>query len=411
MADIAIIGGGIIGSASATWLIDEGHDVTVFESEPDGLPTSSGNASLIALPEIAPIASPGILSAVPKWLLDPLGPLTVRWSDLPALTPWLLAFLASATPAHGRKAREALTFLMQSGLADHEELARKAGLSGHLRQTGYLALHDSEPSLAAAVTESQIVEAALGFAFEKVTPERARQLVPQVEGHFAGAIYQPGYWAASNPLTVLRHYQRFVGARGRIVPGKVARLEQTSAGIRVVTEQGEEQLFAKAVVAAGVWSRDFVRGLGLKVLLETERGYNTTFTDLDWNLPMPVGFADHGFVATPLVDGLRVGGAVELAKPTTAPNFKRAQAMRTKMRRYIPALPEGGKEWMGRRPSTPDSLPVISRHPGDSRIIFAFGHGHLGLTLSATTARHVAALVAQDTTNPALAPFSISRFQ
>jgi D-amino-acid dehydrogenase len=132
---------------------------------------------------------------------------------------------------------------------------------------------------------------------------------------------------------------------------------------------------------------------------------------LDWNLPMPVGFADHGFVATPLVDGLRVGGAVELAKPTTPPNFARAQAMRTKMRRYIPSLPEGGQEWMGRRPSTPDSLPVISRHPKDSRIVFAFGHGHLGLTLSAGTARHVATLVAQDAINPALAPFSISRFQ
>ncbi|HEY0033035.1 MAG TPA: FAD-dependent oxidoreductase [Devosia sp.] len=411
MADIAIIGAGIIGSAIATWLIDAGHQITLFESDPDGLPTSSGNASLIALPEIAPVASPGILSSVPKWLLDPLGPLTVHWSDLPALTPWLLAFLASATPSHGRKVREALTFLMQSGLSDHEELARKAGLGGHLRQTGYLALHDTEQSLAGAVAESEIVKAALGFEYEKITPTRARQLVPQIEGAFAGAVYQPGYWAVSNPLTVLRHYQAFVRARGRVVHGTVSRLRQTNEGVAVVSASGKQTLFDKVVVAAGVWSRELVRGLGLKVLLETERGYNTTYMCLDWNLPMPVGFADHGFVATPLVDGLRVGGAVELAKPTTPPNFARAQAMRTKMRRYIPSLPEGGQEWMGRRPSTPDSLPVISRHPKDSRIVFAFGHGHLGLTLSAGTARHVATLVAQDAINPALAPFSISRFQ
>jgi D-amino-acid dehydrogenase len=411
MAKIAVVGAGIIGSAIATWLIDAGHDITVFDSEPDGLPTSSGNASLIALPEIAPLASPGILSSVPKWLLDPLGPLTIRWSDLPALTPWLLAFLASATPAHGQKVRQALTFLMRTGLADHEELARKAGLSGHLRQTGYLALHDTEQSLAAAVTESELVKSALGFEYEKVDTARARQLVPAVEGQFAGAIYQPGYWAASNPLTVLRHYQRFVGERGRIVHSTVSRLQQTGDGIAIISSSGEQAIFDKAVVAAGVWSRDLVRGLGLKVLLETERGYNTTFTDLDWNLPMPVGFADHGFVATPLVDGLRVGGAVELAKPDTPANFRRAQAMRTKMRRYIPALPEGGNEWMGRRPSTPDSMPVISLHPKDDRIVFAFGHGHLGLTLSAVTARHVAALVAQSGSAPALAPFSISRFQ
>ncbi|MDB5613755.1 MAG: amino acid dehydrogenase [Devosia sp.] len=147
------------------------------------------------------------------------------------------------------------------------------------------------------------------------------------------------------------------------------------------------------------------------MLLENERGYNTTFTDLDWALAMPVGFADHGLVATPLVDGLRVGGAVELAKPETAPNFDRAKAMRTKMRRYVPSLPEGGKEWMGRRPSTPDSLPVISLHPGDHRIVHAFDHGHLGLTLSAVTARHVASLVAGRQPDIDLEPFSINRFQ
>lgn len=107
MTRIAVIGAGIIGASIATWLIDKGHSVTVFEREPDGLPASVGNAALIALPEIAPIASPGSLKSVPRWLLDPLGPLTVRWRDLPTLTPWLLAFLASATPAHGVKARGA----------------------------------------------------------------------------------------------------------------------------------------------------------------------------------------------------------------------------------------------------------------------------------------------------------------
>jgi D-amino-acid dehydrogenase len=411
MTRIAIVGAGIVGSAIATWLIDAGHDVTVFDRDPDGLPTSSGNASLIALPEIGPLASPGILTAVPKWLLDPLGPLTIRWSDLPALTPWLLAFLASATPAHGQKVRQALTFLMRSALADHEDLARKADLHGHLRQTGYLALHDTAQSLAAAVRESELVKAALGFDYEKVDRARARDLVPAIEGQFAGAIYQPGYWAVSNPLTVLRHYQAHVRQRGRIEHGAVSRLEPSEGGIAVVTEAGQRDMFDKAIVAAGVWSRELVRRLGLKVLLETERGYNTTFTDLDWNLPMPVGFADHGFVATPLVDGLRVGGAVELAKPDTPPNFDRARAMRTKMRRYIPSLPEGGQQWMGRRPSTPDSLPVIGRHPKDDRIIFAFGHGHLGLTLSAVTARHVASLVDAAAADSALAPFSISRFQ
>jgi D-amino-acid dehydrogenase len=77
----------------------------------------------------------------------------------------------------------------------------------------------------------------------------------------------------------------------------------------------------------------------------------------------------------------------------------------------MPTLPEaGGTEWMGRRPATPDSLPVIGRDPRDPRIVFAFGHGHLGLTLSAVTARHVAALIA-GRDDERLLPFGIDRFQ
>ena len=409
MARIGVVGAGIIGSSIATWLIGRGHEVTVFDREPDGLPTSSGNASLIALPEIAPIASPGILAAVPGWLLDPLGPLTVRWTDVPALLPWFLAFLASATPAQGRRARAALSMLMRTALADHLTIAGIAGLSGHLRNTGYLSVHDSEASAATAVHEAELVKQALGYDYERLSAAAARQLVPQLEGAFAAAVHQPVYWTASNPLTVLRYHQAFIRSQGKLVAADVVAIEPLPGGVSVVTGGGPAGTFDEVVVAAGVWSRELVRKLGVKVLLETERGYNTTYTDLDWNLAMPVGFADHGFVATPLVDGLRVGGAVELAKPQTAPNFSRAKAMRAKMRRYVPSLPEGGKEWMGRRPSTPDSLPVISRHPDDGRIVFAFGHGHLGLTLSAVTARLVAELLEGGT--PDLSAFEITRFR
>lgn len=408
MTRLAVVGAGIIGIACATWLIGKGHEVTVFDADPDGLPTSSGNAALIALPEIAPMAGASTFKSVPGWLMDPLGPLTIRWPDVPALTPWLLAFLAAATPSQDKRTRAALTSLMQTALADHEAMATIAGLSGHLQQSGYISVHDSEGSIASGIAEADHVRSVLGYDYERLDVAAARRLVPHLEGSFVGAIHQPGYWKVTNPLTVLRHYQEFVRQRGRLVAGKVTGIEQGPDGVVVRTAQ-DGQRFDKVVVAAGIWSRELVRGMGLKVLLETERGYNTTYTDLDWNLPMPVGFADHGFIATPLIDGLRVGGAVELAKPDTPPNFGRAKAMRAKMRRYVPSLPEGGKEWMGRRPSTPDSIPVISRHPQDDRILFAFGHGHLGLTLSAVTGRMVAEMVADSASDPA--PYSIKRFQ
>lgn len=408
MARIAVIGAGIIGASIATWLIGDGHEVVAYEREPDGRPASAGNASLIALPEIAPLASPGVLKAVPGWMLDPLGPLTVRWPDLPALTPWLVAFLASATPSHGTKVRAALTGLMRTALDDHFKLGRIDGLDGHLRQTGYISVHDNEASIVAALHEAEMVKQALGYPYERLTTEAARKLVPQLEGQFAGAVHQPVYWTASNPLTILRHHQAFIRAKAELIPSEITAVAPGADRIGVLRAGGVVDYFDRVVVASGVWSRELVRGLGVKVLLETERGYNTTFTDLGWNLSMPVGFADHGFIATPLVDGLRVGGAVELARPETAPNYGRAKAMRAKMRRYVPSLPEGGNQWMGRRPSTPDSLPVISRHPNDPRIVFAFGHGHLGLTLSAVTARLVSEMIAGQPAE--MAAFDIARF-
>ena len=409
MARIAVIGAGIVGASIATWLISEGHEIVAYERDPDGLPASTGNASLIALPEIAPLASPGILKSVPGWLLDPLGPLALRWPDLPALTPWLVAFLASATPAKGARARAGLAALMHTALDDHFALGRMAGLDGHLRQAGYLSVHDSAASVKAGLHEAELVRQALGYPYEQLSPEAARQLVPQLEGEFFGAIHQPVYWAASNPLTVLRHHQAFIRDRGRMVGSPVLAVEQEPDCVAVRQADGTLDRFDRVVIAAGVWSRDLVRQFSLKILLETERGYNTTFTDLDWNIAMPLGFADHGFVATPLVDGLRVGGAVELGRPETPANYARAKAMRSKMRRYVPSLPEGGVEWMGRRPSTPDSLPVISRHPQDDRIVFAFGHGHLGLTLSAVTARLVAGLIANRPVD--VSAYDIRRFQ
>ena len=194
--------------------------------------------------------------------------------------------------------------------------------------------------------------------------------------------------------------------RDRIAVGTSARL-----ACRIASPKPGRRLSITESNASGVWSRDLVRGLGLGVLLETERGYNTTFTDPAVTLELPVFFSEHGFVATPLRNALRVGGAVELAKPEAPANFARAAAMRQKMRRYVPSLPEsGGTEWMGRRPSTPDSIPVISLHPSDPRIAMAFGHGHLGLTLSAITGRSIASLLDAGEQEH-LAPFSIRRFQ
>jgi D-amino-acid dehydrogenase len=411
MSRIGVVGGGIVGSSIAAWLIAEGHSVGLFERDPDGLPASAGNAGILAIAEIAPLARPGILAQVPRWLLDPLGPLNLRPRDLPGLAPWLIGFLRASSRAHGEHAAHSLSFLMQTALADHEELARRAGLSDYFRRTGSLTLFDREASLVAALEEWAEIRRHLGFEFRRLKPDEARALVPDLRGPFFGAIHSPDGWMVTDPLTILRTVQRRVVGNAPLKNAPVVDLRPGSGGVTVATADGASEVFDHVVIAAGVWSRELVKRLGLRVRLEAERGYNTTYPGHPIALTMPISFADHGFVATPLKDALRIGGAVELAAVDAPPNYARAAAMRQKMRRYFPTLPEtGGTEWMGRRPATPDSLPVIGRHPRDPRILFAFGHGFLGLTLSATTARHIAGLIA-GRTEAKLAPFGIERFQ
>lgn len=412
MAHIGIVGGGIIGCATALHLLDRGHQVTIIERDAGGLPASVGNAGILAIPEIDPIATPGMLLQVPRWLLDPLGPLTLRWGDLPSLLPWLMKLLASSRPAQVERSRQALTFLMKTAAADHATMARMIEITGHIRKTGALAVFDTEAARDKAFAH-EVKNAGLlgGFAVEKLDVAETRRRVPALTGNLGGAIYNDGYQTFEYPLTFLRRLQAAIRERASIIDAAVASLAWNGEGISVRTEAQNTHLFDKVVVAAGVWSKQLVERVGLHVQLETERGYNTTFVNPAVTLEMPVFFSEHGFVATPFENMLRVGGAVELARPETAANYARAAAMRRKMRRYVPDLPdEGGTEWMGRRPSTPDSLPVIGLHPGDPRIAFAFGHGHLGLTLSATTGRHVADLF-EGRASAELDAFSIRRFQ
>ena len=407
---VAVVGGGIVGSAAAVWMLAEGIKVTVFERDPEGRPASTGNAGILNLPEITPLARPGILASVPGWLADPLGPLTVRARDIPALTPFLARFVYNARAPQVARATAALGFIMKTALIDHQELARRAGLPIYMRRNGSLYLYDTDAAFRAATAEWN-ERARYGVDYREVSVGEAREMVPALKGGFQRALITPDQWSVTSPLEILLGLRRAVAQRGRLVTATVTDVRPDGDKIAVVFADGRAERFDRVVVAGGVWSRDLVRKLGLKVLLEAERGYNTTFADPGFTIAMSVFLSAHGFVASPLNEGLRIGGAVELAAVDAPANFARAKAMRAKARRYFPDLPEtGGKEWMGSRPATPDSLAVIGPHPKDPRIVFAFGHGHLGLTLSAATARHVTALVAGRRERN-LEPFSIERFQ
>ena len=205
--------------------------------------------------------------------------------------------------------------------------------------------------------------------------------------------------------------QLALDAGASLKTGEARALSTTPAGAQVHLADGRVLQARTVVVACGAWSKPLAASLGDVVPLDTERGYNTTLPLQGFALQRQLYFNDHAFVVTPLADGIRVGGAVELGGLSLPPNFERSRTMLAKAQRFLPQLDtQGGTQWMGFRPSMPDSLPVIGTARANPNVVYAFGHGHLGLTQSAGTARLVADLACQRTPPLALAPFSAARF-
>ena len=409
--DIIVIGAGIIGISSALALQARGRQVLVLDRQAETARASEMNAGAFAFTDIVPLATPGIMRKAPKWLLDPLGPLSVPPAYALKIAPWMLRFWRASWPDRYQASMSAQAALMKLA---QEALARQVldtGAASLIQAEGQLQLYEGETEFRANLPGWELRKQH-GIRFELLeSPEAIAAIQPGLDRRFTHAAFTPDWTNTCDPARWLAHLTSvFLQRGGRIESADVSGLKPSEDSVQI--EASDKAWMAKqVVVAAGAWSHRLAKTIGDRIPLETERGYNTTLPEGSFDLKTHLTFSGHGFVVTKINGGVRVGGAVELGGLTLPPNFKRADILLDKARRFLPALKtDGGKKWMGFRPSMPDSLPVIDRSPGDRRVVYAFGHGHLGLTQSAGTAELVANLVS-DTQNPVdMAAFSARRF-
>ncbi|MFD2174975.1 NAD(P)/FAD-dependent oxidoreductase [Rhodobacter lacus] len=409
--DILVIGAGIIGISTALALQAEGHRVYILDRKGVAAEASRGNAGAFAFTDVEPLAAPGIMRKAPKWLLDPLGPLSLRPAYALKILPWMVHFWRATAKARFAAAIEAQAGLMALSRAALERQIAAVDGEALMRREGQLQLYEGRGEFDAAAP-AWALRRAHGIAFDLLqSPEAIAEIQPGLSPRFTHAGFTPDWMNTVDPALWTEHLaERFRAQGGTIEIAEVTSVRPFDGGVEVVTPAGLRRA-GQIVVAAGAWSHRIARMLGDKIPLETERGYNTTFPTASVDLRTHVTFANHGFVVSKIGGGLRVGGAVELGGLDLAPNYRRAEILVEKTAAFLPGFdPKGGVQWMGFRPSLPDSLPVIARAPGCERVIYAFGHGHLGLTQSAGTAELVAALAAHRAPPIPLAPFDPRRF-
>ena len=394
-ASVIVIGAGIVGTATARALQRAGHAVTLLDSDEPGKATSYGNAGFIAIDHVLPLARPSTLMRVPQMLMDRNGPLTVHPPSIPYLLPWMARFaLAAYSNTEVKKGVDSFGALMAEANITWKAEIQASGLGELFLSKGALYVYESEESFASGAEEREL-QRSKGTEFEIVDGARARELAPGLAGHIVRGVYYPHGMHTINPYKVVTTLaERFAAEGGSVQRGRVRGFGRDGDKVTSV-KLTDSELPAKAVViAAGRASGELTRLLGFNAPLVAERGYHVMLAPDNVRFELPVSPAGRGFFVTPMQEGLRLAGTVELAAPHQPPSWHRADLLVRHLKDIFPGV--GGEErsrWIGERPSLPDFRPAIGRAPRLANVYCGYGHQHVGLTLATATGRLIVRLM------------------
>ena len=407
---IAVVGAGIVGVSAAIWLQRAGARVTLIDRTGPAAGASWGNAGLLAAASIVPVTTPGILRKAPGMLFDPMKPLFLRWSYLPRLAPFLRRYLAHATPEAVERIADALAELLGDTVEQHLSLAAGTGAERYIVPCDYLFGYGGRADYEADAYAWRL-RRARGFESEEMEPEALAAFDPALKGRFGLAVRCPGHGRITDPgAYVSALHAHFTGQGGEALVAAVSDIRiEAGRATGLVTDRGVIEA-EEVVVTAGAWSGPLASRLGVTMPLETERGYHLEFVAPSLSLRAPVMVASGKFLATPMDGRLRCAGVVEFGGLEAGPSEAPFRLIERKAKAVFPDLRyERIDRWMGHRPATTDSLPVIGRAPAAPNVWLGYGHQHVGLTGGPKTGRWLSQMIRGDRPNADLSPFSPDR--
>ena len=406
-----VIGAGIIGTAIAHDLQKRGRQVVLLDRDAPGKGASFGNMASIAVTEFMPASRPSVWKQIPGWMLDPEGPVRVRPSYMLKLVPWFLRFIAASRPSRLRALEDQGAALCARSLEDTQALLGDCGLSDQISDEGCLSLYANEAEFKADRDHIEILER-FGIPHEVLGRQAIKALEPELSDTIGMAVLFPKNRSMKDPYKlVLALADRFTALGGRIERGDVTGFVRSDRIREVVLKDGRKLPADEVVICAGAFSARLSRLLDEPIPLETERGYHTQIMAPGISMKHSIIWPARAFMVTPTAGGIRVGGTVEMAGLDAQPDYRRSKITVKRAKEALPNLKcEDFTEWMGHRPALPDTVPILSASARTKGLFYATGHGHLGLTYAATTARLMGELITGAKPSVDLTPYRVNRF-
>ena len=409
--DALVAGAGIVGICTALALQERGFSVRLIDREGPAESTSYGNAGVISPWSCVPQAMPGLWKRVPKWLFDPEGPLSVRLSYLPRLTPWLIEFLKAGSMTRLPVIADAMMALNRPNLDLYRQLLSGTGEDDLVRDCHYLHV-SRKPDGVDPESLAWRVRRERGVPMQSLSGDELREIEPELSSEVRSGMMIRSQGRTVNPGRLGKVLAARAAASGvAIERAEIQRIVPIDGGGYTLQTNHGDFAAGTVILTAGVWSERLLRPLGVRVRLEAERGYHMIFKDPGIVLNNAIHDVDNTFVASSMEMGIRSAGTAEFAGIDSAPDYRRSSVFVRHTQSLLPGIRVGETEpWMGRRPSTPDSLPYIGEVPGFPRLFCGFGHAHLGLTGAPMTGRLIAMMAVDERPNIDMAPYRLDRF-
>ena len=410
---VGIIGSGIQGVCVGLQLIKKGIPVTIFDRH-DPLSSefkaaSYGNAGHFSPYAVLQFNRPDVLYDLPKMLFSSYGPLALKWSYIPKMIPWILNYLKNCSKESALHTAKYMHQILNLSNDAYEEIFKEIDTTNLVEKKGIIYVWTNK-NLKSRKFEIK-VRNDLGIEQRLLTQKEILKLEPNLNPVFdAGVIYESAMHAR-DPHGILKEiFKLFIKKGGKFIQENIKSLKQLSQNETVIKSETKDYKFEKSVIASGAFSKYLTDQLGEKIPLDTERGYHVHFKNMDHLISRPVIFMDRGFGLTPMNQGLRAVGTVELGGLNNTLSRKRIDYINRCAKELLPQLEDYDDEWLGFRPTLPDFLPILGPSSKNKNIIYAFGHHHLGWTLGAITGKIISGIVAGEKTNLDLLPYSPKRF-